>query len=647
MKGNKVMKTIRYILTVVALVLCMTIQGQPVADAPQMEWQSTGVMAGSGSNLPMAAQNGVTTTYGTESTNRHNASGGPRRVGKDDDIGDPGALPIGDGVWILLICAMCYAVYANKKRVSKRLLSLLIIGACAHTMFAEGYESMTNIKNQTYEWDDVTNYTGDNGMAWRAVGAQDSKVGGYKALAIHSSVANNGLSGNLTSQQTVEGVGTVSFMVKGAQAGTGYGNRTFRVTAGSKSVDVTVNIPSMTSSYKFDAKVDVTGASTLAITMLESVSGETAAFYIYNLTWTSFSGKTDTPAFSCNDQFIANGTDTTYYTENTITVHLSSTTAGATLYYTTDGSKPTLSSTQSDNLTLGAGTHTVKAMAWTEAQGESEVATKIFQVAAGKMTQYNASDTNAEGTYTTTSSSALNKYQTLSGLPFYQLNQEKNHIITDAVVQPQGLSFYAKNTNNRTLTIAWQAGNAVLENGNELFEATTEWSDIQTISDFSGTNMKRFEVLLPAAAKGEEVRFRISASGTSVYVDDIITIGEAIERAMNPILSHAGGELPNGTEVTITPAAGTMVYYRINNGAEQTSSEAISITITENTLLEAYAAQNNKARSFIIRAQYTISDSTVGIDNTDAETNAQKILRDGKILIVRNGKMYDLNGREL
>ena len=48
-----------------------------------------------------------------------------------------------------------------------------------------------------------------------------------------------------------------------------------------------------------------------------------------------------------------------------------------------------------------------------------------------------------------------------------------------------------------------------------------------------------------------------------------------------------------------------------------------------------------------IRAQYTISDSTVGIDNTASEINVQKIMRDGKILIIRNGKMYDLNGREL
>lgn len=115
MKGNKVMKAIRYILTVVALVLCITIQAQPVADAPQMEWQSTGVMAGSGSNLPMAAQDGVTTTYGTESTNPHN-SGGPRRVGKDDDIGDPGALPIGGGAVILSILAAAYAATKRTKQ---------------------------------------------------------------------------------------------------------------------------------------------------------------------------------------------------------------------------------------------------------------------------------------------------------------------------------------------------------------------------------------------------------------------------------------------------------------------------------------------------------------------------------------------------
>ena len=443
----------------------------------------------------------------------------------------------------------------------KKILCVALCALFTISVFAEGYESMTNIPKQTYEWDDVTNYTGDNGKPWKAVGAQDSKVGGYKALAVHSSVSGNGLSGQLTDQQIAEGVGTVSFMVKGAEAGTGYGDRTFRVTAGSKSVTVTVKVPSMSASYQFDAKVDATGASTLAITMLESVSGETASFYIYNVTWTSFSGKTDSPEFACDASYVAEGTDTTYYTADKVTVRLSCPMTGAKIFYTTDGTTPTQSSTQGNSLTLGIGTHTVKALAYTAEAGESEVATKVFKVAKGAIVQYDANDENLPGEYGTISASTL-KYTTLSGQPFYQLNAQKNHIITDAAVHPYGLSCYAFSA-NRTLTVAWQAGTLTKENDVETFNPTTDWTDFQTISNF-GITMDRYEILVPAAAKDKTVRFRITASGTSVYVDDIVLIAGEVKHAEEPepiiepvhpasvTLSQTEATLEIGETVTLT-----------------------------------------------------------------------------------------------
>ena len=112
------MKAIQYILTVAALMLCLTIHAQVQWDVPQQEWKSTSTMVGSGSSLPMAAQNGVITTANNtdsyeSSNNGHH--GGIRRVNKDDDIGDPGALPIGGGVVVLSIFAAAYAVTKRKK----------------------------------------------------------------------------------------------------------------------------------------------------------------------------------------------------------------------------------------------------------------------------------------------------------------------------------------------------------------------------------------------------------------------------------------------------------------------------------------------------------------------------------------------------
>lgn len=110
------MKTIKYILTVTALATCMSIAAQPSAQTPQMEWQSTGSMAGSGSSLPMAAQQGATTTYETGVGTGAGRNSHIRKVGKDDDIGDPGALPVGDGMLILSLLGVAYGL---KRRHSK------------------------------------------------------------------------------------------------------------------------------------------------------------------------------------------------------------------------------------------------------------------------------------------------------------------------------------------------------------------------------------------------------------------------------------------------------------------------------------------------------------------------------------------------
>lgn len=68
----------------------------------------------SGSNLPMAAQSGVTTTY----DNRNNAPGGPRRAGEnegtedEEDPDNPGEpFPIGDAMWPMMMLALAYAIY--------------------------------------------------------------------------------------------------------------------------------------------------------------------------------------------------------------------------------------------------------------------------------------------------------------------------------------------------------------------------------------------------------------------------------------------------------------------------------------------------------------------------------------------------------
>ena len=58
-------------------------------------------------------------------------------------------------------------------------------------------------------------------------------------------------------------------------------------------------------------------------------------------------------------------------------------------------------------------------------------------------------------------------------------------------------------------------------------------------------------------------------------------------------------------------------------------------------------AADGKADSETVVATYTIKDPTDVESVQTSEVGAQKILRDGQVLIIRNGETYDLNGKKV
>lgn len=122
MKGNTIMKALRYLLMVIAMVSWMGISAQTLAQHPIVEMRSTSVMAGSGSNLPMAAQCGVTMAYAPTATpTTYNAPSGPRKIGGNTSGGsggreDPYETPLGDGAWPMAILACAYLILRAARR---------------------------------------------------------------------------------------------------------------------------------------------------------------------------------------------------------------------------------------------------------------------------------------------------------------------------------------------------------------------------------------------------------------------------------------------------------------------------------------------------------------------------------------------------
>ena len=115
------MKTLRYLLMVVAMVSVLSVHAQSTAQLPEAQMQSTSAMVGSGSTLPQAATTGAYVTGSTVGTYspakihpgnvRRDVGGGEGEWEDEDDPDNPGEPnPIGDAVWPLALLACAYLI---------------------------------------------------------------------------------------------------------------------------------------------------------------------------------------------------------------------------------------------------------------------------------------------------------------------------------------------------------------------------------------------------------------------------------------------------------------------------------------------------------------------------------------------------------
>lgn len=530
-----------------------------------------------------------------------------------------------------------------------KLLSLTLALLASTMLWAAGSESLANVTKDYYEYTDHISFTGDNGMPWQAVGAIDCTTGGYRTLTVSAGVANNGLSGNLTAEQTEDGVGTISFYVKGMRTGTGYGDRTFRVSAGNHSVDVTINIPSNKQSHLVTATLNQTNISTIAITALETVSGETSVWGIYNIAWTSYNGRTFSPTFAIDPsvEYVASGTDTVYYAPSTVDIELSSLTEGAVFYYTTDGTEPSTNSASGNIVALPTGAdYTVKALAITSHMGTSDVATLSISTKRGHIVQNDCSDVNLwEGN---PKSNTTLSYISKSGAPIFALMRNANEVITPAIVHPVAVSLYATSS-NQSLDISYQLGTVVLSATDSVWEPASDWISIRTIAkdEFLSGKFKRFQIIVPEEVANSHARLRVEASGTTVYVDDINYIADYIAQLPVPAVSVGEGVVAKGTTTILSAVAGATLHYSINGSEIQTTEIPLEITLNEPTTIRAYATQDGVANSWTAEYIYTVNDNPTDLQSATLDTSSlpHKVMQNGQIRIVKGDNVYDLCGR--
>ena len=120
------MKTLRYLLIVIAMVSFLGAHAQGLAQSPEVKMQSTSGMVGSGSTLPSAAVQGTYVTGTTVGTYSPANAAGPNRAKKEgewedeDDPDNPGEPnPLGDAALPLFLLAcvyICARAFLKRKR---------------------------------------------------------------------------------------------------------------------------------------------------------------------------------------------------------------------------------------------------------------------------------------------------------------------------------------------------------------------------------------------------------------------------------------------------------------------------------------------------------------------------------------------------
>ena len=303
----------------------------------------------------------------------------------------------------------------------------------------------------------------------------------------------------------------------------------------------TVTLASWSTSWTVNLPTSI-GSNTAYVGFTAATGGLTATQAVLSWTFASSAGSTTTatPTFS-----VAAGTYT-----STQSVSITDSTAGATIYYTTDGSTPTTSSTVYSGPISVSTTETINAIAVATGYTTSAVATAAYTINPPAATP---TFSLAAGTYTSTQSVS----------------------IADSTA---GATIYYT-TNGSTPTTS-----------STVYSGPISVSTTETINAI-------------AVATG----FSTSAVATAAY-----TISTATQ-ASTPVITPSGGVYNSAQSVTISDATpGAAIYYTIN-GTTPTAASTLyksPITIANSFTLQAIAVASGLSNSAVATATYSLVDAT-------------------------------------
>ncbi len=343
--------------------------------------------------------------------------------------------------------------------------------------------------------------------------------------------------------------------------------------------------------------------------------------------FTSNGTATQPPAFS-----VAGGTYTSAQT-----VSLTDGTSGATIYYTTDGSTPSTSSTQYTGPITVSASETINAMATSSGLTPSAVtsaayvisaqtatATPVFSVSGGTYTTtqtVSISDaTSGASIYYTTNGSVPTTSSTLYAGPITVSSTETlNAIATATNYTTSGVAtatYTITPTTAATPVFSVPAGSYTTTQTVSIADATAGATIYYTTNGAAPTTSSPVYAG-PITVSATETLSAIAAA-TNYTTSSVATAAYTITpaKAATPVFTVASGNYSATQTVGITDATASAVIYYTTDGSVPTTSSAVyagPITVSATETLNAIAAATNYTTSAVATAVYTITPVTPAV----------------------------------
>ncbi|MFA6383601.1 MAG: chitobiase/beta-hexosaminidase C-terminal domain-containing protein, partial [Parcubacteria group bacterium] len=322
----------------------------------------------------------------------------------------------------------------------------------------------------------------------------------------------------------------------------------------------------------------------------------------------------------------------TYTSAQSVT--LATTTSGATIYYTLDGSTPSSFSTQYSTAIAISATITLKAIAVKSGMTDSAVLTALYTINIPPQVVAAPTANPAAGTYTSaqsvtlaaTTTGATIYYTTNGSDPTTSSAQYASAITISSTTTLKAIAVRSGMTNSSIMTAVYTITPLVVATPtatspagtytsaqNVTLSTSTAGAIIRYTLDNTTPTINSTMYTVPVAISATKT-LKAIAIKTGMTNSGILTAAYTIneQQVATPTASPAPGTYDGEKNVSLSTAtSGASVYYT-TNGSTPTSSSSLfgsPIKITKDTTIKAIAVKTGMTNSNVMTAVYKIKDS--------------------------------------